>query len=121
MIPDMTKMRVLHGHVLVRFPPIPAQIELRNGLALPAAMAIEGKFWRIATVIAVSDGIPLKRGRGEHELKAGDKVLVDKIYGDVVVEGSVTHPEYRILSVYPVQQIEAVLPPDVDDLAWVDM
>jgi co-chaperonin GroES (HSP10) len=119
---DMNKVRVLHGHVLVRFPPIPPEITLSNGLVVPREVAIQGKYWRIATVVSLGPGIVTKSGAViPHELEAGDKVLVDKIFGDVVVEGSVEHPEYRVLSLYPVQQIEAILPPDTDDMAWVDM
>jgi co-chaperonin GroES (HSP10) len=119
---DMSKVKVLHGHVLVRFPPIPRELTLSNGLVVPQGIALEGKFWRIVTVVAIGEGYRTKKNvMVPHDIKVGDKLLVDKIFGDVVVEGAVTHPEYRVLSVYPVHQIEAVLDPDIDDMAWVDM
>jgi len=119
---DMSRVKVLHGHILVRFPPIPYELTLSNGLVVPQKIALVGKFWRVVTVVSLGDGFYTKKGAFvPHEIKVGDKLLVDHIYGDVVVEGTVQHPEYRVLSVYPVQQVEAILPPDTDDMAWVDM
>jgi co-chaperonin GroES (HSP10) len=115
------KLRPLHGHIVVKFPPIPPFLKLSNGLEVPKEIAVVGRVWRIATCVAIGPGIPTNGGSIAHEIKVGDKLLVGHMFGDIVVDGKVEKHTYRVLSVHPTCQIEMILPDDIDEFEWVNM
>ncbi len=93
-------IRPLHGYVLLRFPPENTDGILKNGILIPVDLS-EKRVWRIATVVALDEkGIPNKRGDGfhPHAVKVGDQVVIDRIFGDRVIEGTIHSEGLRVVS-----------------------
>lgn len=96
---DESKIRPLNGFVLLRFPKEVESVQ-QGELVLPGQI-VNQRVWRVATVVAIDEkGIPNKTGCGfhPHEVKVGDQVVIDKIFGDRVVEGKVTTHGLRVVS-----------------------
>lgn len=96
---DESKIRPLNGFVLLRFPKEAESVQ-QGGIVLPG-QAVSQRVWRIATVVSLDErGIPNKSGSGfhPHEVKVGDQVVIDKIFGDRVVDGKITTHGLRVVS-----------------------
>jgi len=96
---DGTKVRPLHGFVMLKFHNVPHVIDLGNGVSMPGIVA-ESMHWRVAEVVAVDPKgfMTRKRNRRPHEVKPGDLVLIDRIFGDVVIDNKVEALKYRVVS-----------------------
>jgi len=116
---NIPNVKPLHGYVMLKFyPDQEFPLDPSSGLYLARAPH-QKAVWRIGKVIAIGDGIPAKKGDKvtPHELKVGDFVVTDHIFGAVVYDGkNVEHLEIRVLSV---DQIEGVLEGVTEEAAKV--
>lgn len=108
----LKKFKPLHGYVLIKFVEFKNHVE-HNGIIIPNTIMVELSRWRVAEVMALGDGIPTKNGGlVPHQLKVGDKILIDRVFGNVVTNDKhLVEAAYRVVSH---DQIEGVL--EGDDL-----
>lgn len=104
---DPTKIRPLHGFVLLRFHNVPDVIDIGIGVLVPGKVA-ESMHWRVAEVIAVDPSGFMSRDRSyvPHHVKVGDLVVIDKIFGDIVIDNKV---ESRMIRVVSEDQIAGII------------
>lgn len=117
---DISKLRPLHGFIILQFPKEPEVFE-RHGLVIPG-MSSESRRWRVATVVARDErGIPTKAGtRCKHQVSVGDKVVIDRIFGDRIYEGEKETAGLRVVSE---DQIEGIVETSEDinlETMWMD-
>jgi len=107
---DMERVRPVNGFVILRFPPIPDHVKLPSGLFAPHD-TLDPVKWRAAQVVAVDPRGFRSRDRTfvPHVVNVGDWVVIEAIFGDRVVEGSVVRSGYRVVSE---DQITAVIEGD---------
>lgn len=96
---DERRIRPLNGFIVLRFPKEPEGVQV-GGLMVPGQVAGQ-RVWRIATVVSLDKrGVPNKTGGGfhPHVLKIGDQVVLDKIFGDRIIDGKMTSHGLRVVS-----------------------
>ena len=93
------KLKPLNGFVLLSYPHEPDLMKL-GSIVIPGAVS-RNRVWRIATVVAIDeDGVPNKNrnGRTKHEVNVGDKVVIDRIFGDRIYNGELHSEGLRVVS-----------------------
>jgi co-chaperonin GroES (HSP10) len=116
---EMSDIRPVNGFILLKFKRTPQEVALKSGLFIPSQNVVS-HVWIHAQVIALDPRgfMSRDRSRRPHEVKVGDWVLIERIFGTIVEDGEVRDIDYKVVSE---DQITAVIEGEVDDHLWFEV